>query len=95
MVMDYFEQGRQDARAYFESRSYSGLSEFIQAEEAIKLFWPPVEESMMLVSMPFPKPRQKWLAGFRQERVTIRAERVIACRTCGQNLPTEEENTDD
>ena len=91
---DYFKQGQRDARSYHASQAFTGLSRFLQAEAAMKLYWPPVEESMVMFSSPLPSPRQKWLAGFRQERLTILAEQVIACRTCGQNLPTTEEGSD-
>ena len=83
----HYEQGRTDARGYYKSQALTSLTEFVTAEDAMKLYWPPVEESMMMVSMPLPKPRQKWIAGFKKEQIAIRAEHLVCCKCCGQKLP--------
>jgi len=62
----FFEKGQRDCRAYYNSQAYAGLTRFVKAEEAIKLFWPPVDEMQIMVSTPLPKPRQKWIAGFKK-----------------------------
>jgi len=64
----FFEKGQRDCRAYYNSQAYAGLTRFVKAEEAIKLFWPPVDEMQIMVSTPLPKPRQKWIAGFKKEQ---------------------------
>lgn len=63
---NYFERGKQNCREYFNSQAFAGLTRDIRAEEAIKIFWPPADEQLIQVSMPIPKPRQKWIAGFKK-----------------------------
>ncbi len=66
MDIDYFEQGKEDARRYYTSQAFAALTRGIRPEDAIKLYWPNVEESLMMVSTPLPKPRRDWIAGFRE-----------------------------
>jgi len=63
---NYFEEGRKDAIAFYSSECFAGFNRNISAEDAMKLFLPALQESMTQISTPYPKPRQKWLAGFRK-----------------------------
>lgn len=67
-MTDYYEQGREACRVYYKSQAFAGLTRNITAEEAVKLFWPNVDEQHIMVAMPLPKPRQKWIAGFKKEQ---------------------------
>lgn len=68
---NYFKQGQVDCKNYYTSPAYAGLTRFIKAEDAIKIFWPPVDEMNTQIAMPLPKPRQKWMAGFKNEQTVI------------------------
>ena len=50
--INYYEQGREQCRVYYNSQAYAGLTRAIKAEDAIKLFWPNVDEMQIMVSMP-------------------------------------------
>ena len=89
--IDYYEQGQTDCLGYYTSQAYTSFSENITAEAAMKIFWPCVEEQQVQIAMPLPKPRQKWLAGFKKKQIEIRAQRLINCKCCGQLLPVIEE----
>lgn len=67
----HYEQGQQDCRAYYESQGFAALSRTIRPEDAMRLFWPPVNEQLMMVSTPMPKDRAKWMVGFKAERTAI------------------------
>lgn len=56
--------GREAAKAYFDSQAYSSLTNDIIASDAAKLFLPPVVESMNQISTPMPKARVEWIKGF-------------------------------
>lgn len=51
------QDGRDAARAYFNSQAYSSLTKDIIASDAAKLFLPPVIESMSQISTPMPQAR--------------------------------------
>lgn len=68
---NYFDEGKQAAVAYYSSQGFAGLSRSISAEDAAKLFLPNLNESMMTIATPYPKPRQKWLAGFKKGQAEI------------------------
>lgn len=72
--VNYFEQGREACRQYYTSQAFASLTRNVKAEQAIKLFWPPVEEALIMVSTPLPKPRQKWIAGFKKEQIELAAK---------------------
>ena len=91
---NYFEQGQRAARGYYKSQAMAGLTRYIKPEEAIKLFWPNAEETLMMVSTPMPKPRQKWISGFRKEQMVILAERQVTCASCGAKLTEPEKSND-
>jgi len=69
--INHFEEGKHAAVAYYASQGFSGLSRNISAEDAAKLFLPNLRESMMTIATPYPKPRQKWLAGFKKGQAKI------------------------
>jgi len=83
---DYFVQGQTDCRAFYTSPTYAGFQKPMAPEIAMKLYWPNTEETHMMVSAPLPKPRQKWIAGFRKEQIIILAEQVVTCKRCGTSL---------
>lgn len=70
---NYFDEGKNAAVAYYASPHLAGFTRNVKAKDAIKLFWPtlPVEDIQM--EQPLPKPRQKWLAGFRKGQAEILA----------------------
>jgi len=70
---NYFDEGKHAAVAYYASQGFAGLSRNISAEDAAKLFLPNLSESMMTIATPYPKPRQKWLAGFKKGQTEILA----------------------
>jgi len=63
--LDYTKIGEEAYKVYRESQAYAGLSRNIKPEDAIKLFFPNVEESMMQVSSPLPKNRRDWITGWK------------------------------
>jgi hypothetical protein len=67
---DYLD-GARAAQYYYHSQAYGSLTRYVKAEDAMRLFWPPVEESMMQVQTPLPKPRRDWIKGFKEEQVNI------------------------
>jgi len=67
--LSFFEQGRECCKGYYTSQAYAGLTRNITAELAIRMYLPPIEESLVQVAMPMPKDRQKWLAGFKKEQL--------------------------
>jgi len=71
-------QGRKDFRAYRSSPSYSGIQNAfdIDAKDIMKLFWPPVKESMSQVQSPLPKDRREWLRGWELERQEAQKQEV-------------------
>ena len=71
---NYFEQGQKACQAYYKSQAFAGLTRGVKADQAIKLFWPPTDEQLIMVSMPLPKPRQKWIAGFKKEQTAMLAD---------------------
>jgi len=89
---NYFEQGQSDARGYYSSQALAGLTRYIKPEDAIRIYWPPVEESLMMVSTPMPKSRQKWIAGFRKEQMIIMAENQLVCKSCGTSFKQEKKD---
>lgn len=64
-------QGAHACRVYYNSQMYSSLTKYIKADDAIKLFLPPVNEMLIQYAAPLPKDREEWLAGFKEEQLTI------------------------
>ncbi len=73
-IIDYYKDGQNAARHYYKSRYPAGYIKNVKAEDAIKIFLPPVNEQLVQIAMPLPKPRQKWIAGFKKEQITILAD---------------------
>ena len=74
MSNEHYLEGVRCARAFYYSGHYGGLDQNIRAEDAIKLFLPPVNEAMNLFQTPMPKPRKDWIKGFKEEQAAILAE---------------------
>ena len=70
---DYLE-GVRAAQCYYRSQGFSGFTRNVRAEDAIKLFLPPVVEMMTQISTPLPKPRKDWIKGFKEEQTNIMAD---------------------
>ena len=65
--------GVRAAQAYYIAHGY-GLIKNVRAEDAIKLFLPPVQEYLTQVTSPLPKPRKDWIKGFKEEQTNILTE---------------------
>lgn len=71
---EHYLEGVRSAQAFYHSGHYGGLDRNLRAEDAIKLFLPPVAEMLTQISMPLPKPRKDWIKGFKEEQTAILAE---------------------
>jgi len=74
---DHYLDGVRSAQAFYHSKHYCGFDQNIRAEDAIKLFLPPVVEYLTQVTSPLPKPRKDWIKGFKEEQAAILAENAI------------------
>lgn len=77
----WFEQGIEAARNYYSSQAFAGGTDYIAPEVAIKLYLPPENEDLLQVARPMSKQRQKWIAGFRKEQLSILAKGIVEKRT--------------
>jgi len=75
MKNEHYLNGARAANCYFNGQGYAGYTRDIRAEDAIKLFLPPVVEMMTQISMPLPKPRKDWIRGFNEEKINILLEK--------------------
>lgn len=62
--MSDYEEGQNAAWQYHNLPAFASFSRDVDGSEAIKLFKPPVNESMVMVSTPIPKNRADWIKGF-------------------------------
>ena len=62
--MTDYEEGQYCAECYFNSKVFASFIRDITGADAIKLYRPPVTESLMMVSTPMPKDRADWIKGF-------------------------------
>jgi len=76
MYLKMYKQGQKDARTYYGGQAFSSFTRNVRAEDAIKLFFPPVKEMMTQISMPLPIDRKEWLKGFKEQQATILCDRV-------------------
>lgn len=74
MSNEHYLQGVRDCQSYYRSPHFVGYTRDIRAEDAIKLFLPPVQEYMTQVQSPLPKLRKDWIKGFKEEQAAILAE---------------------
>ena len=68
------EIGAKAAYAYYQSQGFGGFTRDVKAEDAIKLFLPPVNEMMVQYVAPLPKDRKDWLEGFKEAQIKIKQE---------------------
>lgn len=61
-------QGAAAFRSIVNSPSLHWVSKTVRAEDAMRLFLPPVIETAMGISTPLPKARQEWIKGFKKEQ---------------------------
>ena len=66
--------GVRAAQNYYHSQGFSSYTRNVRAEDAIKLYLPPVKEMLTQISSPLPKPRKDWIKGFKEEQANILAE---------------------
>jgi len=71
---EHYLEGVRSAQVFYHSKYYSGLDRNLRAEDAIKLFLPPVVEFLVQTESPLPKPRKDWLKGYKEEQASILAE---------------------
>jgi len=74
MSNEHYLEGVRAAQSYYRSQGFGGFTRNVRAEDAIKLFLPPVAEMMTQISMPLPKPRKDWIKGFTEEQSNILSE---------------------
>ena len=74
MSNEHYLEGVRSAQIYHRSQAYASLTREVRAEDAIKLFLPPVNEMLTQISTPLPKPRKDWIRGFKEEQAAILAE---------------------
>ena len=77
MSNEHYLEGVRAAQAFYKSKYYGGFDRNIRAEDAIKLFLPPVVEYLTQVSSPLPKSRKDWIRGFKEEQAAILAESIV------------------
>jgi hypothetical protein len=70
-------EGARAAQAYYTSPGFAGYPRYIRAEDAARLFLPPLLEQSVQMSTPLPKPRCDWLQGFKEEQANILAETSV------------------
>jgi len=68
--IDYLE-GARACQVFYKSKQFAGFTRPIHAEDAAKLFLPPITEYLTQVTSPLPKPRKDWIKGFREEQINI------------------------
>ena len=73
MSNEHYFDGIRAAQNYHKYHGY-GYIKNIRAEDAIKLFLPPVNEMLTQISTPLPKPRKDWIKGFKEEQFNILQE---------------------
>jgi len=74
MSNEHYLEGVRAAQCYYNGQAFGGFTRNVRAEDAIKLFLPPVNEMMTQISTPLPKPRKDWIKGFKEEQTLILAE---------------------
>ena len=74
MSNEHYLEGVRAAQLYYNAQAYAALTRNIRAEDAIRLFLPPVNEMLTQISTPLPKPRKDWIKGFKKEQTAILAE---------------------
>ncbi len=73
MTEEHYE-GAKAADYYYNSQGFSALTRDVMAEDAVKLFLPPLVESLTQVAAPMPKNRKDWIKGFKQRQLKILEE---------------------
>ena len=73
MSAEDFVAGRRARRAFVTSVLYAAYDNALPPEEAMKLFLPPVSESLVQIARPLPQDRQDWIRGWEEERAEAEA----------------------
>lgn len=66
--MSDYEDGYKAYNIFINSSSFAFIDRNIYANDAAKLFLPPVNEINMGMASPLPKDRQDWINGFNDAR---------------------------
>ena len=74
MSNEHYLEGVRAAQSYYNGQGYQGYTRNVRAEDAIKLFLPPVVEALVQYVTPMPEPRKDWMKGFKEEQAAILAE---------------------
>lgn len=69
-----YKDGARAAIEFYNSVHFVWVVKPVLPEDAMRLFLPPVEQQMMQVQTPMPKPRKDWLKGFKEEQENILRE---------------------
>jgi hypothetical protein len=69
-----YKAGARAAIAVYESVHYAYIHKPMRGMDAMKLFWPPVEEQLLQIQTPLPLDRQAWIKGFEEEQMNIQEE---------------------
>ena len=75
--MDHYKEGMKAAIQLYGSKHYQYISKPVRPEDAMKVFLPPIPQTLMQIPTPVPADREQWLRGFREEQETILEELKI------------------
>ena len=75
---DHYLQGVRAAQAIYKSVHYGWITKPMNPRDAMRLFWPPVDEQLVQFQTPLPPDRQAWLKGFEEEQTAIIEEEQTA-----------------
>ena len=84
MTLTDYEQGQADCKKYYEGQAYQSLTRYVRAEDAMRLFWPPVNEMLVQYVAPLPQERKDWIAGFKDAQ-THYLEKIDSRRFSGSS----------
>ena len=77
MSNEHYLEGVRAAQCYYKGQAFGGFTRNVLAEDAIKLFLPPIAEALVQYVAPMPKPRKDWIKGFKEEQAAILAESIV------------------
>lgn len=66
--MTPYECGREAFDCLITSKHYTFIKYPVDADVAVKIFFPPVKEMNTMISSPLPRDRQQWMKGFKERQ---------------------------